>query len=78
MAGGAQAKACAYKPRQQTLEVDLFPRVQGIALAVLLVSCGELKATDEVAVKVVKYTDLAQIVSQLKGKVVVIDFWAHW
>ena len=58
--------------------MGLFRNVRTIALIVLLASCGQLKATDEVGVKVVKYADLAQIVRQLRGNVVVIDFWAHW
>jgi len=36
------------------------------------------QAQDKVDLKVVKYPELAKTVKQLKGKVVVIDFWADW
>jgi pantoate kinase len=48
-----------------------------LALAFLLPAAGIASGSDDaVQVKVVKYTGLGETVSQLKGKVVVIDFWA--
>jgi len=35
-------------------------------------------AQDKVDVKVVKYDDLTATIKKLKGKVIVIDFWADW
>jgi thiol:disulfide interchange protein len=39
---------------------------------------GSAHAEDKVELKVVKYPELAKTVRQLKGKVVVVDFWADW
>jgi hypothetical protein len=36
------------------------------------------EATDAVSVKLVTYDHLARLIRDLKGKVVVVDFWAHW
>ena len=33
---------------------------------------------DKIDVKVVKYDGLVDIVNQYRGKVIVVDFWAHW
>ena len=52
--------------------------------APLLVTCMFLLAAspgpgqDKIDVKVVKYAGLVDIVNQSKGKVIVVDFWAHW
>ena len=35
-------------------------------------------AEDKVEVKIAKYADLTATVQKLKGKVLVIDFWADW
>jgi hypothetical protein len=35
-------------------------------------------AEDKVEVKVAKYTDLTTRIKELKGKVIVTDFWADW
>ena len=35
-------------------------------------------AEDKVEVKVAKYTDLTNKIKDLKGKVIVTDFWADW
>jgi hypothetical protein len=35
-------------------------------------------AEDKVEVKVAKYADLTDTIKKLKGKVIVIDFWADW
>jgi len=47
------------------------------ALAVLFFQCLAF-AEDKVDVKVVKYADLTDRIKQLKGKVIVTDFWADW
>jgi hypothetical protein len=36
------------------------------------------QADSEVTLKAVKYSELGGIVRQLKGKVVVVDFWADY
>jgi hypothetical protein len=54
-------------------------RLSGSAiLAMLTLAVGSARAEDKVEVKVVKYADLAKTVKHLKGKVVVVDFWAEW
>jgi thiol:disulfide interchange protein len=35
-------------------------------------------AEDKVEVKIAKYADLMATVQKLKGKVIVVDFWADW
>ena len=35
-------------------------------------------AQDKVEVKVVKYAELTETIKKLKGKVIVVDFWADW
>jgi hypothetical protein len=49
-----------------------------VALSALLVLAGPAFAQDKVEVKVAKYDDLAATIKKLKGKVIVIDFWADW
>ena len=52
-----------------------------LPVAVLLffsVPSADLIAQEKVDVKVVKYQELADTIRQLKGKVVVVDFWANW
>jgi hypothetical protein len=49
-----------------------------VALAMLSVPLASVHAQDKVEVQVVKYAGLASTVSKLKGKVVVVDFWADW
>jgi hypothetical protein len=54
-------------------------RLSGSAIfALLALTVGSARAEDKVDVKVVNYPDLAKTVKQLKGKVVVVDFWAEW
>jgi hypothetical protein len=57
-------------------------RKSGIALCVIFssigISAGTAPGQEKVNVRVVKYDGLAETVRQLKGKVVVVDFWAHW
>jgi len=48
------------------------------ALISLFVPNAYLIAQEKVDVKVVKYEQLADTIRQLKGKVVVVDFWANW
>ena len=45
-------------------------------VAGLLLLPGAARAEDKVDVKVVKYAGLTDTVGKLKGKVVVVDFWA--
>jgi len=47
----------------------------GVAIFVALVAA---MAADKVDVRVVKYDRLASAVREMKGKVVVVDLWAHW
>ena len=35
-------------------------------------------AEDKVEVKVVKYAGLTDTIKKLKGKIIVVDFWADW
>jgi hypothetical protein len=49
-----------------------------VALAILSLSPALALAEDKVDVKVVKYPELAATIKNLKGKVVVVDFWADW
>ena len=37
-----------------------------------------IAANQKVDVKIVKYPELGDMVRQLKGKVIVVDFWANW
>ena len=49
----------------------------GLSLGAALLLCASpALAEDKVEAKVVKYADLARTVNQLKGKVVVVDFWS--
>jgi hypothetical protein len=50
----------------------------GLALLGTLFLVGSVDAADQVEVKVVKYTVLADTVKAAKGKIVVVDFWAWW
>ncbi|MBL8794068.1 MAG: hypothetical protein JNM56_09185 [Planctomycetia bacterium] len=52
----------------------------GLALGCLLIGNPGISQAPEAAVKlqVVKYAGLAETVSKLKGKVVVVDFWADF
>ena len=47
------------------------------ALAVFFVQASAF-AEDKVDVRVAKYADLTDQIKQLKGKVIVADFWADW
>jgi hypothetical protein len=35
-------------------------------------------ADSKVTLQKIKYADLGQVIRGLKGKVVVVDFWAEW
>ena len=50
-----------------------------IALALAAVAAADPpKADAKVAVAVVKYDGLTDLIKTNKGKVVVLDFWGHW
>jgi hypothetical protein len=53
-------------------------RVGFVALSTLFSFGVPALAEDKIDVKVAKYEDLATTIKKLKGKVVVIDFWADW
>jgi len=54
-----------------------FARCLGLAmLATGLL--GAAAAEDKVDVRVVSYAELGETIRQLKGKVVVVDFWADY
>ena len=48
------------------------------SVLVVLALAGHAQAEEKAQVKVIKYPELARTVKQLKGKVIVIDFWAEW
>ena len=50
----------------------------GIVAAMLLVLGTPAVAEDKVEVKVAKYAALTDTIKKLKGKVIVVDFWADW
>ena len=50
-------------------------------LAVTMMTMAALagpESADAVSVKLVTYDQLGRLIRDLKGKVVVVDFWAHW
>jgi hypothetical protein len=49
-----------------------------VVWAALCLVSGSARAQEPVDLKVVKYDGLADAVRQLRGRVVVIDFWANW
>ena len=49
-----------------------------VALIPFFMPSSDLIAQEKVEVRAVKYKDLADTIRQLKGKVVVVDFWANW
>lgn len=57
-------------------------RLVSVSLALALVFAGSPRAggpaDGEIALRPVKYSELCQIVRGLKGKVVVVDFWAEY
>jgi thiol:disulfide interchange protein len=48
-----------------------------VVLATMFVHAHAL-AEDKVEVKVAKYGELTDTIKKLKGKVIVVDFWADW
>jgi len=49
----------------------------GLSLVGLLCICApSFAGDDKVDLKLVKYDDLAKLIADQKGKVVVVDFWA--
>ena len=53
-------------------------RVLSFLTAALLFGATAARAEEKIVVTVVKYAGLAEAVKQLRGKVVVVDLWAHW
>jgi hypothetical protein len=52
---------------------------RGLVLGAMFPFVGlPLWAQDKVELKVVKYAGLADTIKQLKGKVIVVDFWADY
>ncbi|HLJ94334.1 MAG TPA: hypothetical protein VKU02_14200 [Gemmataceae bacterium] len=49
-----------------------------VALSLLAALALPAVAQDKVEVKVAKYDDLTATIKKLRGKVIVIDFWADW
>jgi hypothetical protein len=47
-----------------------------LALGLLCLAASASAGEDKVELKLVKYDDLAKLIADQKGKVVVIDFWA--
>lgn len=60
----------------------LFSRTSTLLPALLAASvlgaAPAAPADDTVTMKTVKYDDLVRTVRDLQGKVVVVDFWAHY
>ncbi len=51
----------------------------GLTLLVALFLCSAaVHAQDKVTVQVVKYSRLADTIKKFKGRVIVVDIWAHW
>jgi hypothetical protein len=55
----------------------LSPACRFAVAACTLLSAGPARS-EEVTVKVVKYSGLTDAVKKLKGKVVIVDFWATY
>ena len=47
-------------------------------IAVAGLAAEPASVQSKVEVNVVKYTELAKTIKQLKGKVIVMDLWADW
>jgi hypothetical protein len=45
-------------------------------ISLLCISAPSLAGEDKVELKLLKYDDLAKLIADQKGKVVVVDFWA--
>ena len=56
-----------------------YVRISTILLAALALGAAPSPSPDDtVTMKTVKYPDLVRAVRDLQGKVVVVDFWAHY
>jgi hypothetical protein len=64
-------------PRRPMTAYRYSLRISLVALAVLGASLAGAEKTDEakVELRVAKYDDMGQAVLDLKGKIVVVDFW---
>jgi hypothetical protein len=56
----------------------LFPRAAALLAVAALGAAPAPSPDDSVTMKPVKYDDLVRTVRGLQGKVVVVDFWAHY
>ena len=55
-----------------------FPRAAALLAAAALGAAPAPSPDDTVTIKAAKYDDLVRTVRGLQGKVVVVDFWAHY
>ena len=58
------------------MPINMF--LSSLTFVALLAQPLALDHKKKVEVRVVKYDELADTIRELKGKVVVVDFWAHW
>jgi hypothetical protein len=49
-----------------------------VMLSTFFVLQAPALAEDKAEVKVVKYAGLTDTIKKLKGKIIVVDFWADW
>jgi hypothetical protein len=63
-----------------TMETTMRTSLKACALAAMTFAAlaGNAHAENKVELKVIKYPELAKTVRDLKGKVIVVDFWADW
>jgi hypothetical protein len=52
--------------------------IVALAIPFFVVAAVLPQSEQPIDIKVVKYDGLCDAVSQSKGKVVVVDVWAHW
>jgi hypothetical protein len=55
-----------------------FRRRAGLVVLATIFVHAHALAEDKVEVKVAKYAELTSTINKLKGKVIVVDFWADW
>jgi hypothetical protein len=49
-----------------------------VATMMTMAALAGPESTDSVSVKLVTYGQLGRLIRDLKGKVILVDFWAHW